>query len=688
MLLAATVGTPPWGEVRAKLETLIDEAKRRGDSLPEVTARLVAAGLRDSASVTVFVGRILCNLSKCAESDDEVLRFEGLPELELNPQRVEGSGDELHELHEIHELHAHFRGSIPFDDLWRDWMINARSRAMWRCEILPCGGTRARRLEDAALAQRKLEKANPGFNEQTLRKQILQILDDLRSGRACPEAVRYLLLLINTRRAFLVRRRHTGLAFFTTAFDRVSKASKRRWQRGDTRARIRDVCRKFEDHGCVSLELRPTLKATRRETQAALRSLVLGYLDYVKDSKKPLAMGLVCSFFKQEGLPDKGVNLGKRDDAGMVEGLDGQQRIWTRQAEALVAILGDVPAIRTFVVGVDAAGRECGSPCRFLAAPYEVIGDYNRRYNLGMRRGRDLDVTELKRRVGKESPDAVWESLNRESPTSKFGSRVRLGFTVHAGEDFVDPLTGLREVWEAVQHLKLECGDRIGHGLVLALRPEELKVWIRRSRQSGSAELELHKPAGVHALDMAWAYGCGISARESELELSRAVVDAVRGLPLFAAVRPALALPVPPVGVPLFGVSFVNPDAPRSCVMTRVVVNSVWEQRFEILRAKVEDFVVRRGIVIESCPSSNCVVAGLKDPPLLSLLKHDSLRVVVATDDPGILEAWPDQELGRLKNPKQRARVLAEAVRSSFVRRIWRIKDVKRPPASTTSTTS
>ena len=81
------------------------------------------------------------------------------------------------------------------------------------------------------------------------------------------------------------------------------------------------------------------------------------------------------------------------------------------------------------------------------------------------------------------------------------------------------------------------------------------------------------------------------------------------------------------------------------------------------------ELIVRRGIVVESCPSSNCVVAGFDVPPLLSLLENKDLRVVVGTDDPGIFEAWPDQGLGRLDDEK-RKRVLEEAERSSFV---WRI---------------
>lgn len=48
-----------------------------------------------------------------------------------------------------------------------------------------------------------------------------------------------------------------------------------------------------------------------------------------------------------------------------------------------------------------------------------------------------------------------------------------LGFTYHAGEDFLDMADGLRAVDEALLFLNLECGDRIGHGLVLGIDPDE-----------------------------------------------------------------------------------------------------------------------------------------------------------------------------------------------------------------------
>lgn len=48
-----------------------------------------------------------------------------------------------------------------------------------------------------------------------------------------------------------------------------------------------------------------------------------------------------------------------------------------------------------------------------------------------------------------------------------------IGITYHVGEDFLDIADGLRATDEAISFLGMEKGDRIGHGLVLGIEPEE-----------------------------------------------------------------------------------------------------------------------------------------------------------------------------------------------------------------------
>ncbi len=50
-----------------------------------------------------------------------------------------------------------------------------------------------------------------------------------------------------------------------------------------------------------------------------------------------------------------------------------------------------------------------------------------------------------------------------------FFKEKKLGFTFHAGEDFVDIITGLKHIYEAIYFLDLRQGDRIGHGLAAGI---------------------------------------------------------------------------------------------------------------------------------------------------------------------------------------------------------------------------
>jgi len=49
----------------------------------------------------------------------------------------------------------------------------------------------------------------------------------------------------------------------------------------------------------------------------------------------------------------------------------------------------------------------------------------------------------------------------------------KIGVTYHVGEDFLDIADGLRATDEAIEFLCMEKGDRIGHGLVLGIDPDE-----------------------------------------------------------------------------------------------------------------------------------------------------------------------------------------------------------------------
>lgn len=70
-----------------------------------------------------------------------------------------------------------------------------------------------------------------------------------------------------------------------------------------------------------------------------------------------------------------------------------------------------------------------------------------------------------------------------DAPPEVFAPSFRLlrrkgfrNFTYHAGEDFYHIIGGLRAIYEAIDFLDMECGDRIGHASAAGVSPE---LWTR-----------------------------------------------------------------------------------------------------------------------------------------------------------------------------------------------------------------
>ena len=120
-----------------------------------------------------------------------------------------------------------------------------------------------------------------------------------------------------------------------------------------------------------------------------------------------------------------------------------QQR---REAQALVGVLRGFPlALRTFR-GIDLCTDEAGVPIWVMAPLMRWV-----------------------RETGQVAAALLRDRGIEGVPP--------LRTTVHAGEDFVHLLTGLRRLDEAIRHLGLEEGDRIGHGMALGLDPA---IWFER----------------------------------------------------------------------------------------------------------------------------------------------------------------------------------------------------------------
>jgi adenosine/AMP deaminase-like protein len=206
--------------------------------------------------------------------------------------------------------------------------------------------------------------------------------------------------------------------------------------------------------------------------------------------------------------------------------------------------------------------------------------------------------------------------------------------TIHAGEDFVHLLTGLRLVDQAIEQLGLREGDRIGHGLALGLDPRE---WARRAcRVAMSREERL--------MDLVWEWswygqqggGTGTTRQTVLLYELAHLTDHVFG----RAVSPYdLSLLVRDLCDPhvMYDVGFPDgppPPPPASGVVTRrgrlrdyLCDQGVFERGREIvwvdagsegealagLQAALRQKLGARGIAVEVNPTSNLLVGDLED---------------------------------------------------------------------------
>ena len=600
------------------------------------------------------------------------------------------------------ETHAHFRGSVPQEAAWQRLMSDARLRAAHRKDLLEVGTWKKTRAEFLELAHRITQEL------------ALDVaLSQLEAPALSPRAAALLALRANFGRHLTIQRGQDGLTVFTNHYDRFSKISKRpsdaSKRRRGAHATARDdvelliaTLDRFAKAGVHAVELRPTFEHTRFDLQRKLRPLVLGYFCHLQQAKvedKPhVRLGLVLSLSKQE-LSHKRATA-HPDGSTRADWIDKQRALWCRQIEGLLDVLANVPPLRLLVVGVDAAGREQGCPVRDFKPAFDLLHDYHRRHGLRDHTpGRRLEpwIARLRERLPEAHdrerlPEAhdrerqlanaqdLWDKLCDDRSLSI--PHIRLGLTMHAGEDFCDPITGLREIWEAIDHLGLRRGDRLGHALAAGLNHECLSQLLKRRADTSNPSVQRHpggssnhylltKPLGVHLLDEAWTYHLTISAPHPRLSggdlllaASRAFAVPSEALPLSEHLGRALPTAAPVPGLHFHELEKIPPD-----LRTQVTIDDTYRDRFERLRGQVLDKIRRAGIFIESCPTSNIVVAGLDNPPLKTFLDECPQNVTLASDDPAIFNAWPDDEL-RLyagANCDTRARLIANSACATFI---------------------
>lgn len=460
------------------------------------------------------------------------------------------------------ETHAHLRGSVPQATHWQRLMGDARLRAVavHRKDLIQVGTWKRTRADLLRIA-----------HQLTACVPLETALSQLLGPSVDANAVALLAIRANFGRHLTVQRGKHGLTDFTLRYNRFSDASML-WSASLalSRAEIEHVVAtldQFHRSGVHAIELRPVIGHTRIDQQKKLRQCVLAYFCHIQRAKHeripPVRLGLVVSLFKQAVSSQRAGHT--IDGSVRATWVAEQILVWKRQIRSFLDVLETVPPLRLFIVGLDGAGREQGCPVRDFADVFALIHDYHRRHGLADHTpGRRLapwlhHLSTLEYSPGKpalppeqdferqlRNAQVLWEHLCADYHQAI--APIRLGLTMHAGEDFCDPVTGLREIWDAVEHLRLRPGDRLGHALAAGLNDALLTEFLEH-RAAASSHLvgklpksargyRLAKPIGVHLLDEAWRFQRYSEANATDNRPSDLLLTAARAFAIPAEAPP------------------------------------------------------------------------------------------------------------------------------------------------------
>lgn len=289
---------------------------------------------------------------------------------------------------------------------------------------------------------------------------------------------------------------------------------------------------------------------------------------------------------------------------------------------------------------------------------------------------------------------AAWKRLQHRGLHRWLSTRKCLGITVHAGEDFADPLDGLYQIASALDVCELRAGDGIGHGLALVPAVSADRRQPDYSTISIGEAVDqlcwLHTVAEkfVPATEV-WATRAHL--REMIASTGKELFDRFGGFAHLIDARDLIWLWEVKSGRRA-GWQSEAKTAPRLDLIAALSSDAFWfeHDRFESIpsRQSLEpvvksarnwmlDRVIESRVVVEMNPSSNLRITGSESTetnPTVALLRamKKGLLACVNTDNPGVFVTCIENEFGLLLDglSKQRdvsvkeTRELLEAARN------------------------
>lgn len=264
-----------------------------------------------------------------------------------------------------------------------------------------------------------------------------------------------------------------GLQRFVRTYDRIDPATKS-LSKGVLMGEAVHVA--GLSAGLRSAELRTSPGASGNDVRRKAQALHGAWLD-LRSTAPDLELGLVLHLARSRGggwcrgtpaphWADTSASPGTRAGRSTVlnpNRYSSEYRRLRREAFAFGRCLIDFPASLRYLRGLDACTDEAGVPTWVLAPLFRYV---------------------------RECAGVAAATLAATGDVDP----PRFHVTVHAGEDFEHLQTGLRRLWEAVRWFGLGEGDRIGHGLALAV---DARTWAERAGTVAMAAEE-------YLLDLAW----------------------------------------------------------------------------------------------------------------------------------------------------------------------------------------
>ncbi|UXD22100.1 hypothetical protein IPA_01645 [Ignicoccus pacificus DSM 13166] len=279
--------------------------------------------------------------------------------------------------------------------------------------------------------------------------------------------------------------------------------------------------------------------------------------------------------------------------------------------------------------------------------------------------------------AGVEEHVPNWIGVRYVSMTTEFMTEkgVPSIISYHAGESYFNVFNGLRSMYEVIEFGGLRSDDRIGHALVLG-DTEVMNSYIENAWDALfdlvfiRLFLEREMPHLVNQLEGTFRQVIYKVRREGMeiqpellMELWKDLFDEERlRYLLFHSSYPALSngyyysvvnnfkmREVEEEILEVFKHYFNSWHKTQSVDLIKVLQRSFSEDQIREIATNIREFLMelvkRKGIFIESCPTSNIIIRHLSSHPL-GLFKEKELKVGMGTDDPLILNTEPFIEQG------------------------------------------